>query len=62
MTGGIQTDGAEAVAVAESQIGDAGGTGFRSFLGLAGTLQAWSDGAANHGWAIVTDGHAGPPS
>lgn len=53
--GGIQTDDSEAVISAEDP-------GFLpGFLGdldidVTASVQAWSDGAANHGWVLLADG------
>jgi len=55
LAGGIQTNGAEAAAAADSSLALSGGTGFMTLSGLAGALQDWSDGAANYGWAMLID-------
>ena len=53
--GGIQADDTEAVASADAiPAGPTTGTGFWTATGLASSLQAWSDGATNHGWVIFT--------
>ena len=48
---GIQVDGSEANAVADSSISSSN-TLYQTFTGLASTLQAWSDGTANYGWVM----------
>ncbi|MDJ0851268.1 MAG: DUF2341 domain-containing protein, partial [Myxococcota bacterium] len=55
MGGGIQLDDSEATATADSVLADPVSTGAQTFTGLEATLQAWSDGAANHGWVLVSD-------
>jgi CSLREA domain-containing protein len=50
---GVQTDGSEAASTAETSF-SAGTTGWNTLNGLAATVQAWADGAANHGWAFIT--------
>ena len=53
--GGIQADDTEAVASADAiPAGPTTGTGYWTATGLASSLQAWSDGATNHGWVIFT--------
>lgn len=54
MGNGLQRDGVEAAAVADSSA-NGGSTGPVTFDGLADTIQAWSDGGANRGWAIFND-------
>ena len=51
---GIQTNDIEAAAVKELTI-DAGDLGWISLSGLEATVQAWSDGETNYGWAFISD-------
>ncbi len=51
---GVQSNGIEAAATAELTL-DAGALGWSNIGGLQSTVQAWSDGAANHGWAFISD-------
>ena len=53
LTGGIQTNDVEAMSTADADMG-MGNVGFRSFT-VTAAVQAWADGAANHGWAILSD-------
>ncbi len=55
MTGGIQTNGTEAASTADATLPNPETTGSKTFSGLETTLQAWSDGATNYGWAILSD-------
>ena len=48
---GIQVDGSDANAAADSSISSSN-TLYQTFTGLATTLQAWSDGTANYGWVM----------
>jgi hypothetical protein len=57
--GGIQKNDVEATAVADTALADPSTGGPQSFVGLAPTLQAWSDGAANYGWAFFSDSSNG---
>jgi hypothetical protein len=54
---GIQFDGTEAVAAADVSTG-AVGVGSRD-LDVTKSLQAWSDGASNYGWAFMAGGTDG---
>lgn len=51
---GVQVDGSEANATADSSISSKN-TVWQTFTGLASTLQAWSDGTANYGWVMEID-------
>jgi hypothetical protein len=52
MVGGIQTNDVEA---SSTSVGfTASNVGSLSIPGLTSDLQAWSDGAANYGWAVIT--------
>ncbi len=53
MVGGIQLDNIEANLVADSTLVTPTATGQQSFMGKTTTVQAWSDGDANNGWAIT---------
>lgn len=54
---GVQADGIEAAASADGQTGTvAPGT---TRLDLAASVQAWADGAPNHGWAFLPTGGDG---
>ncbi len=55
MGNGIQTNGVEASAVADAWVPDAGEKNSMTLSGLESTLQAWSDGATNYGWAMTSD-------
>jgi hypothetical protein len=55
MTNGIQTDDVEAMSVHDAQVADPASTGPQVITGLAAALQAWSYGAANHGWAFISN-------
>ncbi|MCG8002760.1 MAG: cadherin domain-containing protein [Candidatus Thiodiazotropha lotti] len=59
VTSGLQLDNIEASSVADSTMTLAEFTGQQTFYGLETTLQAWADGATNHGWAIVSDSSDG---
>jgi len=53
---GVQLDGVEALAAADSSISAlVMFSGPQTFYGLEAALQSWSDGAANNGWVIVSD-------
>ena len=56
---GVQTNDAEAASTAASTLGDPATSGAQTFTGLEATLQAWSDGATNYGWVIVSDSDNG---
>ncbi|RZL10805.1 MAG: DUF4347 domain-containing protein, partial [Rubrivivax sp.] len=53
LSSGVSTNNVEASSSPLYTL-DAGITGAASFTGLASSLQAWANGAANHGWVIVT--------
>ncbi len=55
MTSGISINDVEASSTADATIPNPGSTGSKVIVGLENTLQAWSDGATNHGWAIISD-------
>src|SRR5262249_33106715 len=55
-TPGLQTDGVEALAVADGSVGGVTGTGYRIIGGLGPVLQAWAAGAANNGWVVTAPG------
>ena len=55
MTNGIQTDDVEASSTADATVLDASVTGLITLTGLEDTLQAWSDGDTNYGWAVQID-------
>ena len=59
MTNGIQTDDVEAMSAHDAQLADPTVTGPQAITGLAAALQAWSYGAANHGWVFVSDNSDG---
>ncbi|MGE0607077.1 MAG: DUF4347 domain-containing protein, partial [Pirellulales bacterium] len=50
---GVQTNNIEANSTADSILGSPTSTGLQTFTLSTGTLQAWSDGATNYGWALV---------
>ncbi len=52
LTNGVQANNAEAATTVSYSI-DAGVGGWITITGLTSTVQAWSDGAANHGWALL---------
>ena len=52
---GLQRNDVEVSSTADSTMTSADFTGTQTFFGLEDTLQAWSDGAINNGWAIFTD-------
>ncbi len=53
---GAQFNNVEASSSADSSV-DASSPGYRTFTGLASTVQAWADGADNLGWVIKFDGN-----
>ncbi len=55
MGGGVQRNDVEASSMPDSILPNPDQTGVQTFSGLEATLQAWSDGNANHGWVIVND-------
>ena len=70
-TNGVQTDGVEAVANYQSQIGLVDGTGNTetgaTHIGVTSDVQAWANGEQNFGWLMTgwparTDGWAFSPS
>jgi hypothetical protein len=55
---GIQADGTEAVTQIDASTGRVGSLGLKQ-VDVTSSVQAWADGAANHGWAVLplgTDG------
>jgi hypothetical protein len=52
---GLQRDDVEVSSATDSTMTFADFTGPQTFFGLESTLQAWSDGATNNGWAVFTD-------
>ncbi len=59
MTAGIQTDDVEASSSVDATIPSPNSSGPKVLTGLATTVQAWSDGASNNGWAILNDHNNG---
>jgi len=59
MTGGIQTDDVEAMSAHDAQVADPASLGPEVITGLAAALQSWSDGATNHGWALISNNDDG---
>ncbi len=59
MTGGIQTNDSEAMSAFDAQVSDPASVGPETITGLAAALQAWSDGASNYGWAIISNSSNG---
>ena len=55
MTGGLQRDDVEASSTIDATVSDPTNLGQETITGLAATVQAWSDGAANYGWAVFND-------
>jgi hypothetical protein len=55
LTDGVSLNDVEAAVVADSTLADPDVNGFQTFTGLAGAVQAWANGADNHGWVIVID-------
>jgi hypothetical protein len=55
MGSGIQIDDAEASTTIDGTVQNPNLTGAKTISGLEATVQAWSDGATNYGWAIVSD-------
>jgi hypothetical protein len=53
---GVQFNDVEASSSADSSV-DASSPGYRTFTGLASTVQAWANGADNLGWVIKFDGN-----
>ncbi|MFZ5527605.1 MAG: DUF4347 domain-containing protein, partial [Pseudomonadota bacterium] len=53
---GVQFNNVEASSSADSSV-DASSPGYRTFTGLASTVQAWANGADNLGWVIKFDGN-----
>ena len=55
LTSGVQANNVEAATTISYTI-DAGVGGWVTITGLTSTVQAWSDGASNNGWALLGDG------
>ncbi len=55
MSNGIQADDVEAMSTYDAQVADPASTGPEVITGLAAALQYWSDGNANHGWAMISN-------
>ncbi len=55
MANGIQLNDVEASSTADATVWDASVTGLITVTGFEDTLQAWSDGDSNFGWAIQID-------
>ncbi len=55
LASGISANGTDAVATADAAFTNTTATGSVTVTGLQNSLQAWSNGAANEGWAILTD-------
>ncbi|MCA9091647.1 MAG: DNRLRE domain-containing protein, partial [Planctomycetaceae bacterium] len=51
---GVQLNNVEAMTAAAGTVSSPTATGTQTITNLASTLQAWSGGAANYGWVIVT--------
>ncbi len=56
---GLTRDDVEVATVADSLVGGTTATGFQTITGLEESLQAWSDGEANSGWALFGDNASG---
>ena len=56
LVSGVQLDDVEAVATANSTLSNSNAVGVQSFLGLEATVQSWSNGGPNNGWAVNTTG------
>ncbi len=54
LTGGIQTNGTEAAAMASDTI-SATNSGWVTFKNLASDVQQWVDGQPNYGWSLLTN-------
>ena len=52
---GLTRDDAEVATVADALVSATMSTGFQTITGLEQSLQAWSDGATNSGWALFGD-------
>ncbi len=59
LTSGIQTDGVEAEVAADGTYVGTGATGYITITGLEQSVQAWSSGATNYGWALLNSGTDG---
>ncbi|MEM7070014.1 MAG: DUF4347 domain-containing protein, partial [Pseudomonadota bacterium] len=59
LTNGIQLNNIEASSTIDSILANPDLTGTQTFSGLESTLQAWSDGDPNFGWAIMTNSSNG---
>ena len=55
MSGGLQRDDAEVAIAADATVSNPNVLGSNTITGLAATVQAWSDGATNYGWAMFND-------
>ena len=55
LTGGISTDDVEAASIADAVIPNPEIIETKVLTGLESTVQAWSDGATNHGWMLKSD-------
>ena len=59
LTGGVQTNGAEAEVTADGTYVGTGSTGYITITGLEQSVQAWSSGASNFGWVLQNSGTDG---
>ncbi|MGI9458184.1 MAG: DUF4347 domain-containing protein, partial [Aeoliella sp.] len=55
MVGGLQTDDVEVSSTVDATLLNPDVLGTHTITGLESTVQAWSDGATNYGWAIFSD-------
>ncbi|QDU99025.1 cadherin-like domain-containing protein [Lignipirellula cremea] len=55
LNAGVSANNSEAEAIADAVFVDTNTAGLQTIVGLEDSLQAWSDGEANYGWAILTD-------
>jgi len=52
---GLPRDGVDVAIVADALVSGTTTTGIKTITGIEETLQAWSDGAVNNGWALFGD-------
>jgi hypothetical protein len=55
MSAGIQTNDVEAMSAFDAQVASPALSGSQVITGLAAALQAWSGGATNFGWAVISN-------
>jgi uncharacterized repeat protein (TIGR01451 family) len=56
LTGGVQTDDAEAASTSDRTFTQTGSLGRVAITGLEDAVQSWVDGGAVHGWVLIASG------